>query len=1089
MHSLRLWATLAGLLLGGFVLGQITISGTVVEADTPDAVGLVGVNVYLPNTTTGTVTDIDGQFSIRVPETALGESLSFTYVGYQPVEYTIAGNASDVVIEMIGSAIVESEIVVTALGINRERRQLGYATQSLENEALTDVPAVNFVDNLAAQVAGVRVTAGATGVGSTSQIVIRGQPSFTNNNPLFVVNGTPINNNTTFNFTNEAAAGFQEVDFGNGAMELPAEDIESVTVLKGPAAAALYGTRAANGVIQIQTKRARPNSEIGISFNSSFFLDRPFQLPEFQNEFGQGQGGEFRFVDGLGAGVSDNITYSYGPRLDQGLLIDQFDSPRQNAGGVAVASPRGGDTRVGAGPIEASPFVSRPDNVRDFYETGTTAVNNLAISKAFDGGSFRLSATDLRSDSYIPGVNYKRQNVLGSFDFAPTERLSVNALINYVNAGSDNRPAAGYGSENIGYSLTAWYPRQADTEALREYWQRGLEGTQQYSFNYTFFDNPFFTLFENRNEFNRDRVFGNLSARYDLRDNLSVTLRGGLDQSNEQRRFLRAFSSNRFPEGAYAENDVAYREINTDLLVEYRPVDNRRFGLDLFAGANRLDQTASNAQRQAVTLAQPGVYRLSNAAGPVEIFDQTAEKRINSVYGLAKFRFDDFLFLDVTGRQDWSSALAVPASAAGPGSTDNTGFFYPSVSLGFIASEVFDLPQNIDLLKLRGSWAQVGNDTDPYRTSSVFVAQTPFMGRPTFSENNVLAARDLVPERTSATELGLDLAMLNYRVRLDVSYYNQITDNQILSLPVPASSGFNQRITNGGRVRNEGLEAVLTLNPVRSRSFNWSSTFNFSTNRATVEELPDETERFTVGFARVYNSVNQTVFFIAEEGGEIGDIWGTGYLRNDDGELVLNADGGFIADNNLRKLGNANPDFTLGWFNQFRYRNLSLGFLLDWRQGGELVSRTLALAGVAGQLAETANRPEEGFVIEGVQNVGTADSPEFVENTTPVSAESFYRSFYNRNHEENNIYDAGFVKLRELSLTYVFPERLLESTFLRGAQDLSISLIGRNLYAWSAIPHFDPEQFAIQGNQIVGGVEDISYPSARSFGVRLGVRL
>jgi hypothetical protein len=397
------------------------------------------------------------------------------------------------------------------------------------------------------------------------------------------------------------------------------------------------------------------------------------------------------------------------------------------------------------------------------------------------------------------------------------------------------------------------------------------------------------------------------------------------------------------------------------------------------------------------------------------------------------------------------------------------------------------MPDKVSFLQLRANWAQVGNDTDPYRTSSTFVAQTPFGGQPTFSEQAVLAASGLVPETTTSAEVGFDARFLDDRIGLDVTYYNQTTENQILSLPVPLSSGYRQQIVNGGKVSASGLEAVLSLRPVWNNKIKWTSRFNFSTNKATVEELPEGTDRFTLAFSRVYNSVNQTVFFIVEEGGEIGDIWGTGYLRNDAGDLVLNRSGGFIADNNLKKLGNANPDFILGFQNNVRIGNFDLSVLLDWRQGGEIVSRTLALAGVAGQLEETVNRPAEGFVIEGVQSTGTSDNLIYTQNTTPVSAESYYRSFYNRNHEENNVYDASYLKIREVSLTYRLGQRQLNDTFLNGLGSLSISLIGRNLYAFSEIPHFDPEQFAIQGQNIIGGVEDIAYPSARSFGLNLGV--
>ncbi|MGB3800785.1 MAG: SusC/RagA family TonB-linked outer membrane protein, partial [Lewinella sp.] len=741
-----------------------------------DSVPLIGATVQqdeLPEN--GTVTDIDGRFRLSVQD--LPTTLTFRYLGYEPRSVAVTSSTSLPLRVNMEEGVLfdEFEVVVTALGVRRNNSSLGYSVQEIESEELTDVQAVNFVDNLSGQVAGLRITAGATGVGSSSQVVIRGETSFTNNNPLFVVDGIPINNKTIINLTDEAAAGFQEVDFGNGAMDVNPADVASVSVLKGASAAALYGTRAANGVIVITTKRGGKQPGLGISFNSSLTLDQPFQLPRYQNEFGQGQGGDFAFVDGLGGGISDNITYSYGPRLDVGNEVPQFDSPVTLADGTVV---RGGDVAVHGGlPIPATPFVSRPDNVKNFYETGLTTINNLAISGGGDYGDFRLSATDLNSDSYIPGVNLKRKTLAGRFGFRPTDRLHLDASLNYINSRSDNRPAGGYGSENINYDLTAWLGRQTNLDILRDYWQPGLEGTQQYSYNYTFFDNPYFTLLENRNGFERDRLFGFLSARYEILDNLSLTVRSGMDYSNERRRFLRNFSSNRFPQGGYAENDVLFREINTDFLLDY----TREFGdltLNLLAGGNRLTQTAENTQNSALTLAQPGIFRLSNAASPVVVSDQQAEKRINSLYGLARFGYRDYVFIDVTGRNDWSSALATPTNA------DNTSFFYPSVSLSFVASRLLDLPESISYLQLRANLAQVGNDTDPFRTSSTFVARTPFNGQPTFSEQSVLAQPNLKPEQTSTSELGADIRLLDYRLGLDFTYFRQRTENQILSLPI-----------------------------------------------------------------------------------------------------------------------------------------------------------------------------------------------------------------------------------------------------------------------------------------------------------------
>lgn len=1048
-------------------LAQHTVSGTIMEANgTP----IPYVNVQLSGTNKGTITNEEGKYSLTVPN--LSGALKFSVLGYETQTVPING-LTIIDVTLLESSEQLDEVVLTALGLKRETKELGYVVQSLDSKGVTEVKAVNFLDNLSGKLAGVTINQGATGVGSSSKITIRGEASFSNNNPLFIVDGVPINNNSVFNFTNEAAAGFQAIDFGNGAMEVNPDDIEAVSVLKGPSAAALYGTRASNGVIVIETKSGKNTEGLGISYNTSFFVDSAFRLPDFQNEYGQGQSGVFEFVDGLGGGTSDNITYSWGPRLNAGNLIPQFDSPVTLADGTVI---RGGDTALYSGlPITPREFRSNPDNLKDFYNTGTTLINNIAISNGFEKGNYRLSFTDLRSESIIPGVNLDRQTVSARLGFMPTDKLSINSAISYVNSQSDNRPSNGYGSENANYSLVAWGPRSLNIDSLRDYWQPGLEGVQQYSYNYTFFDNPFFILNENRNSFNRDRVFGNISASYDITNHITATIRSGMDYSSELRQLRRAFSSNRFQNGGYAEHDVFFREINTDFLVNYTNQFND-FKVDVSIGGNRLDQKAFTSQSQTTSLAQPGIFRLSNGASPIEVFEFESNKRINSFYGLAKFGYKDFLFLDITGRNDWSSALATPFSV------DNTSFFYPSFSSSFILSEVVDLPQEISFAKLRASWAQVGNDTNPYQTTGAFVAQTPFNGQPTFSNQNTIANPNLLPETTSSFEVGADLRFFSDQLRFDISYYNAVTQDQIISLPIGISSGFTQQVVNGGKVRAKGLEIITGISPIISENFQWNSTLNFSASRATVEDLPQDEGRLTLAYSRIYDSQNQTVFLQVEEGGRVGDLYGTGYLKNDNGDFVLTNEGRYIPDNNLQKLGNYNPDFMLGFSNQFAYKNWNLGFLLDWRHGGIVVSRTRALGNVGGQLAETSFRPEDGIVPEGVVHTGTAANPVFTTNTVAVSAESYYRQFYDRNHEENNTYDASFLKLRQFSIGYTFDNL---SLFNQDAS-LSLSLLGRNLFAITENPHFDPEQLAVQGQGFVSGVEDMSYATTRSFGFKAG---
>ncbi|WP_405400088.1 SusC/RagA family TonB-linked outer membrane protein [Maribacter sp. Asnod2-G09] len=1049
------------------VNAQETITGIVKDTDGNT---IPYVNILLSGTVTGSTTNENGFYNINVPN--LSGEIEFSVLGFETQVVSI-NNRRTINITLNDSSEILDEVVLTALGLKRETKELGYVVQSLDAKGVTEVKSVNFLDNLSGKLAGVTINQGATGVGSSSKITIRGEASFSNNNPLFIVDGVPINNNSVFNFTNEAAAGFQEIDFGNGAMDVNPDDIAEVSVLKGPSAAALYGTRASNGVIIIETKSGKNSKGLGVSYNTSFFVDSAFQLPDFQNEYGQGNSGEFAFVDGLGGGTNDLITYSWGPRLDVGNLIPQYDSPVTLADGTIV---RGGDTALYNGnTITPTEFKSNPDNLKDFYETGTTLINNIAISNGFEKGNYRLSFTDLRSESIIPGVNLDRQTVSARLNFQPIDKLRINSSISYINSNSDNRPSNGYGSENANYSLVAWGPRSLNIENLKNYWQPGLEGIQQYSYNYTFFDNPYFILNENTNSFNRDRVFGNISASYDITAHITASIRTGMDYSSELRQLKRAYSSNRFSNGAYAEHDVFYREVNTDFLLNYTNQFND-FKVDVSLGGNRLDQKAFTSQAQTTSLAQPGIFRLSNAASPVEVFEFESNKRINSFYSLAKFGYKDYLFLDVTGRNDWSSALATPFSV------DNTSFFYPSVSSSFILSQVVALPKAISFAKLRASWAQVGNDTNPYQTTGAFVAQTPFNGQPTFSNSNTIANANLQPELTSSFEVGADVRLFGDQLRFDVSYYNALTKDQIISLPIGISSGYTQQVVNGGEVRSKGVEIILGISPVISQNLKWNSTLNFSTNKSTVESLPQDEGRLTLAYSRIYDSQNQTVFLQAEEGGRVGDLYGTGYLKNENGDFILTDEGRYIPDNELQKLGNYNPDFMLGFNNQFNYKNWNMGFLFDWRQGGIIVSRTRALGNVGGQLAETANRPEEGIVPEGVVNTGTTDNPVYTQNTVAVTAESYYRQFYDRNHEENNTYDASFLKLRQVSIGYTFDNL---SLFNQDAT-LSLSLIGKNLFAITENPHFDPEQLAVQGQGFISGVEDMSYATTRSIGFKAG---
>ncbi|MFY0605348.1 MAG: SusC/RagA family TonB-linked outer membrane protein [Cyclobacteriaceae bacterium] len=1039
---------------------QSLVTNQVVD---PSGEPIPGATIQVLGTQSGTISDANGEFSISLSE---DQSLVITAVGFEYKEISYAAIQEGVI--ALSESISElDELVVTAFGLERQRRDLGYPVQALKPQQLNSGSA-NFVDELAGQLAGVTVSQGATGVGSTSKITIRGEASFTNNNPLFVVDGMPINNNSIVNFANDAASGIQEVDFGNGGMEINSTNIQSVSVLKGPGAAALYGARASNGVIIITTKDGSKAKGLGVSFNSSVLVDRAFRLPEFQNQYGQGNSGAFAFVNGAGAGTNDLLTYSWGPAFSDAPELTQFNSPVTLADGRVV---RAADLGLYDGlSITPTPFRAYPNNLRDFYQTGITTENNLSFATGFDKGNFRFSMGDLKSESIIPGVNLNRKNVSTKLNFSPTERFSVNTSINYIISQSDNRPASGYGSENVNYSLVAWGPRSLNTQALKDYWQPGLEGIQQFSFNYSFFDNPYFILQENRNSFNRDRLYGNVMVKIELTPGLNISVRNGMDYSNESRAYRRNFSTNRFKNGGFAAQDVFYREINSDVLINYTKSFSK-VSLDINLGANRMDQHFTNSQNQILSLAVPGIFNLSNGASPIETIQYSQRKRINSVYGLMKIGCREILFLELTGRTDWSSALSNPS------------FFYPSLSASYVISNAFDLPKQVSFAKLRASFAQVGNDTNPYQNASVFVPSTPVASLPAFTDATTIANRNLLPEQTTALEFGVDIRFFNERLTMDATYYNSLTENQIISLPISITSGYERQVVNGGKVRSEGIELVLGTVLIDNRNLRWNANFNYSRNVATVESLPESDGRLTLAYSSIYDNPNQAVYYQVEEGGQIGDMYGTGYLRNEEGEFVIDADGRFIVDNTLKKLGNYNPDFMLGMGHTFEYKGWRLNLLFDWRQSGVIVSRTQALAGVGGQLIETEYRPAEGIIADGVVNVGSDENPVYQRNAQAISAESYYRQYYDRNHEENNTLNASYFKLRSFRLTYQLDE--LAKRILNQDAGMNISLIGRNLFAISEIRHFDPEQIAVQGNNFISGVEDMSYATSRSIGLKI----
>jgi len=1036
---------------------QTTVTGKVLDEN---QVPLPSATVVVKGSSNGVATDFDGNFVI---ELSSGETmLVVSYIGYVTKEVDVAGR-SVITVTLEPDSEQLDEVVVTALGIEREKKSLGYASQELDNEEVVQAREPNLLNSLSGKVAGLQITNSPSGLGGSARISIRGDASLNinGNSPLFVVDGTPISNE----IVGSSGSGTQEVDYGNSAAEINPQDIESINVLKGPAAAALYGARAANGAIIITTKKGKSRSgNLGVTVNTGVTLENILVLPDWQNEYGQGNNQQFAFVDGSGSGIADGVDESWGPRLDTGLLIPQFDSPRTDG-------TRGGDTFISTAPIIPTPWVSRPDNTKDFFETGITRTNSIAVSKAWETGNMRVSFQNLDQEGTLPNTDLERNTVNFSGSLDLTDKVTVNANMNYLKTDSGNRPAVSYGTESIMY-LFIWYGRQINTANLRDYWQPGLEGRQQFNYNYNYHDNPYFTMYENTNAQDKDRVFGNLSLTYDITDNWKLLVRSGRDFYRDFRKRKRAFSTQRFPFGTYQEDNIFFEESNTDFLLSYDKTFNEKWNVNISAGGNQLRQKQDFTKSVAPQLINPGVYSFNNSRQAVQVGSNNFEKRINSLYGFARFAYDDMVFLDVTGRNDWSSTLP----------EDNNSYFYPSLTLSAIASDIFKMPEWVSFAKLRAAYAEVGNDTDPYRLRSFYSNETPFDGStPILTESALIPNADLKPEITSSYEFGLDLRFFQSRMNFDLTYYNSTTRNQIINIDTDIASGYSSQLINAGEVQNYGFEAIASFVPIRTDDFRWNATFNFATNQSEVKDL---------GGVNFTLTSRNGAFIQAREGGSISAIYGRGFQRVDDpnseffGQKIVNSQGIPIRTDDLVYQGDYAPDYTLGIQNTFRYKNLDLGFLVDTRQGGIVVSRTKTIGSTSGQLKETLEGRETGIVADGVVDTGTPESPVYVPNTTNVDARTYNNRFYERDNVEAAKYDASYTKLREVTLGYSLPQKIVDRLPISAAR---FSVTGRNLALWTDNPHFDPEVVGVSGGTLQPGIENMSYPSTRLFTFNLQV--
>jgi TonB-linked SusC/RagA family outer membrane protein len=1065
----------------------LTVSGKITDAVTQKAIEGATITAGKLNV----ISAANGTYTIKADK---GTKLVVVSVGYQNFSVTVNGATLD--IQLAASTDNLEDVVVTALGVKKEKKKLGYASQELKGDNLTVARESNIASQLAGKVAGVTVVGGNSGIGGSARVTIRGERSvdLNKNQPLYVIDGVPISNS----IVGANGRGNMEVDFGNGAGFVNPDDIESINVLKGPAASALYGSRAANGVIVIKTKSGKNSKGLGIELNTNITFETALKLPEFQNKYGQGNGngGPFEFRNGAGGGITDGVDEGWGPAFT-GQSYPQFNSPR-TLNGQRIPF-LGGDLNAPVGSIiTPTPWLPDIDGVANFFETGRTVTNNVAIVGGNSEGDFRLSYTNLDQTGIVPNTDLKRNTVSFSGGYNLTDKFTARAFVSYIKSNSGNRPSISYGTENIMYLFTSWFPRSIKIDDMKRMWQPGLDGLKQFGWNYNYHDNPYLTVYENTNGQELDKIIGNVTLKYEFTKWLNLQLRSATDYASEIRAYKRGFSTQRFPFGQYREARVTTEERNSDFLFSADKKINTDFSLTATFGGNQTNQKSNYNEVNAGQLNIPGIYKITNNRVPVDVSQTVATKKVNSLYSSAQVGYKNYLFLELSGRNDWSSALTLPEELKALGSEKNS-FFYSSAALSAIVSEMIQLPKSIDFAKIRGSVAQVGNDTDPFTFTQAYNPSTAFGTAQIYGETDRLANLSLKPEISTAFEFGAELKMFKKRVGLDLTFYSSNTKNQIINIPLSLTSGYSSRSINAGLIKNYGFEAMLNLVPIDGKvnGLKWMVDLNFSTNRSKVVRLSDGLNNLVMA--------SRSVSIEARVGERMGDMYGIGYARVQNTNPAGNfydASGKFVGqmvfDNGrpIRtteriKLGNYNPDWLAGINNTFLYKNFKLSFLFDVRVGGEIYSHTQTVGREGGIIIETLegradgydlSKPGNGVIGKGVKVV----NGQFVPNDIKRTAREWHTAYTSgRNIAEGVMFDASFAKLRELQIGYNLPQSMLKKGPFKGA---SISLVGRNLAVWSDVPHVDPEVMSFTGGTALPGIEHMSIPSSRSFGVNLSLK-
>lgn len=1072
---------------------DVKITGTVRDTD---GVPLIGATLIVEGTTLGTSTGVNGEYALNVPANG---RIVCSYLGYDAV--TEAVNArTRIDFRLRAAANSIEDVVVTALGITRKEKSLGYAVSKIGSDDITNNASGNWLSGMAGKVAGLNLDQSSAGPGGSVRVTLRGEGSlsYNNNTALFVVDGVPIGSGMD---SNSSSGSYESndapIDYGNGAGDINPDDVESISVLKGPAATALYGSRAANGAVIITTKSGRKQKGLGVTFTTSVTFDKAGYWPDFQYEYGAGDYRKTTINNGHMTNGLNPDEYSFytvdADHSDTGKKVNAFASRYQFGEKIQ------GQMRYMYASYDPATdtYTRMPYKVYDwykgFFQTGVTYTNSLAVDASDGhGSSLRVSIKDTRNDWIVPNTGFTTQNFGVSAVSKRNKYIEAGVKLNYYRKNSDNLPVGGY-SNSSPLKTLLWQPVSASARDAYNEWKSGRlidyysgVDTSVKLINGSM-DNPYFIVYDCLNTQSRDRVYGNASVTgHIIPGRLLVTLRSGLDFSSDFRTQCKPQYTHAYLDGMYREQTIRSMELNNDFLVSYHDTFGQ-LSLNASLGGNNMLYKYHNSRQTANMLEEPNVFILQNVNGTLDFANTRKTKSINSFYGLVSLGWRDMLFLDVTGRNDWSSTLA-------PG---YNSYFYPSVSASVLLDEVFKLHDKakwIDMLKVRGSWANVGNDTEPYQLWGAYANSSVFTGAyglPGSTKNYTLK-----PENVESWELGFEGHFLQNRVSFDFAYYDSETTNQIINVPSDWATGASSMVINAGCVRNRGIELAARFRPVSTKNWRWDIDVNWSKNWNELVELAPGVNVWQLNAS---NTIGSKVFIYAYPGGELGRIYGYGLQTAPEGAFYYDADGRkvdcsgqHIVDaatgnpvldaTNLKDLGSIYPQWKAGLTTSLRYKGLTLTASFAASYSGRAYSLTNSILSYMGKLTNSLEGRYDGLVHPGV-NV-SADGVYSPNSTITTDAVDYYNTvIYPRGNTESNVFDTSYLKLKELRVEYLLPRSLCAKT--KVFQNVSLSFFVTNVFCITNFPQFDPEVASLSGSSLYRGVETGAYPMTRSYGFSL----